>query len=55
MTTYNVSVNLNKLDRHWNAVDRGANGWAAGRDTRINPQTTQTVDLSGIDNHTVRT
>jgi hypothetical protein len=54
-TTYNVSVNLNKLDRHWNAlVDRGANGCIAGRDTRIIRKTTQTVDLSGIDNHTVR-
>ena len=39
----------------WNAlVDRGANGCIAGRDMRVIERTERTIDLSGIDDHTVR-
>ena len=39
----------------WNAlVDRGANGGIAGRDTRVLDWLDRKIDLSGIDDHTVR-
>ena len=53
-TTYRVSKHA---ERSWAAlIDRGANGGIAGRDTReVDPEATcKTIDLSGIDDHTVR-
>ena len=49
---YNVSVKLpTKL---WaSLIDRGANGGIAGTDTRVIQDTGRTIDLSGIDNHTI--
>ena len=39
----------------WNAlVDRGANGGIAARDTRVLDWLDRKIDLSGIDDHTVR-
>jgi len=35
-------------------VDRGANGGIAGRDTRVLETLDRSIDLSGIDDHTVR-
>ena len=35
-------------------VDRGANGCIAGNDMRVIAKTERTIDLSGIDDHTVR-
>jgi hypothetical protein len=39
----------------WGAlIDRGANGCIAGRDMKVIETTGKTIDLSGIDDHTVR-
>jgi hypothetical protein len=39
----------------WNAlIDRGANGCIAGREMKLIASTSKTIDLSGIDDHTVR-
>ena len=39
----------------WSAlIDRGANGCIAGRDMKVIEKTEKTIDLSGIDDHTVR-
>ena len=39
----------------WEAlIDRGANGCIAGRDMRVIEKTDRTIDLSGLDDHTVR-
>jgi Reverse transcriptase (RNA-dependent DNA polymerase) len=39
----------------WSAlIDRGANGCIAGKEMRLIASTTRTIDLSGIDDHTVR-
>ena len=35
-------------------INRGANGNIAGRDTRVIERTSKTIDLSGIDDHTVQ-
>jgi hypothetical protein len=35
-------------------IDRGANGSIAGRDMKVIRQTGQSIDLSGIDDHTIR-
>ena len=35
-------------------VDRGANGGIAGRDTRLIKKLDQTIDLTGVNDHTVR-
>ena len=49
---YNVNCKLR--DRQWaSLIDRGANGGIAGTDTRVMHRTGRTIDLSGIDNHTV--
>ena len=51
--TYRVSTK--ESQRQWAAlVDRGANGGIAGRDTRVIEPLEDWIDLSGIDNHTVR-
>ena len=40
----------------WSAlIDRGANGCIARRDMQVIARSEKTMDLSGIDNHTVRT
>jgi len=56
-----VSVNTSDLKVpkssrvQWAAlIDRGANGCIAGRDMKVISKTTRTIDLSGIDDHTVR-
>jgi hypothetical protein len=39
----------------WNAlIDRGANGTIAGTDMRVIDRTERTIDLCGLDDHTVR-
>ena len=39
----------------WNAlIDRGANGTIAGTDMRVIDWTERTIDLCGLDDHTVR-
>ena len=49
------SKRLNKPRFEWAAlIDRGANGSIAGRDMRVIERTSKTIDLSGIDDHTVR-
>jgi hypothetical protein len=35
-------------------IDRGANGCIAGQDMKVIEKTMRTIDLSGIDDHTVR-
>ena len=43
-----------RKSNHWRAlIDRGANGCIAGSDMRLVESTGQTIDLSGIDDHTV--
>ena len=52
---YRVSINNKELKRLWaSLIDRGANGSIAGKDTTIVNYLQDTIDLSGIDNHTVR-
>ena len=47
--------NYRKVSNHWRAlIDRGANGSIAGRDMKVIRQTGQSIDLSGIDDHTIR-
>ena len=51
--TYHVNNNR-ELPKGWTAlVDRGANGGIAGQDTRVLATMDRSIDLSGIDNHTV--
>jgi hypothetical protein len=58
--TDSISVNVNtrtlrtsRVD--WSAlIDRGANGSIAGSDMRVIARTDRSIDLSGIDDHTVR-
>ena len=39
----------------WEAlIDRGANGCIAGRDVRVIAKSDKTINLSGLDDHTVR-
>ncbi len=48
-------VNCKSTARLWaSLIDRGANGGIAGTDTRVVSTTGRTIDLSGIDDHTVR-
>ncbi len=50
-----ISINCRNLKNKEGAlVDRGANGGIAGKDTRVMDKTTRTIDLSGVDDHTVR-
>ena len=50
-----MSINSKQLKKkEGGLVDRGANGGIAGRDTRVLHETTRTIDLSGVDDHTVR-
>jgi hypothetical protein len=53
-----VSVNTRTLRTspvNWSAlIDRGANGSIARRDMRVIARTDRSIDLSGIDDHTVR-
>ena len=43
------------IGKGWNSlVDRGANGGIAGRETRVMDWSDRKIDLSGIDDHTVR-
>ena len=56
-TNTNITYRVNNREhrRAWAAlVDRGANGGIAGRDTRVIDTMERTIDLSGIDDHTVR-
>ena len=54
-TRLKISVNDHALKKKEGAlIDRGANGGIAGRDTRVMDKTTRTIDLSGVDDHTVR-
>jgi hypothetical protein len=52
------NINLKRLDSSrvdWAAlIDRGANGCIAGMDMKVIERTQNTIDLSGIDDHTVR-
>jgi hypothetical protein len=52
----NVNIRQLKTPHHdWSAlIDRGANGCIAGRDMKVIETTMRTIDLSGIDDHTVR-
>ncbi len=57
--TYNVNVTTMKAHptntkRLRSLVDRGANGGIAGREMRVISWTDRYVDLSGIDDHTLR-
>jgi hypothetical protein len=56
--SYQLSVHSQHLktsDHQWAAlIDRGANGCIAGRDMKVIETTDRTIDLSGIDDHTVR-
>jgi len=46
---------LNDPSLKWAAlIDRGANGCIAGQDMKVIERTIKTIDLSGIDDHTVR-
>jgi len=48
-------ANCSKNRSHWKAlVDRGANGCIAGGDMRVIEMSENTIDLSGIDDHTIR-
>lgn len=53
-----ISINTSALRSSridWNAlIDRGANGSIAGRDMKVISRTARTINLSGIDDHTVR-
>ena len=53
-----VSINTGNLRASrvgWSAlIDRGANGSIAGSDMKVISRTEKTIDLSGIDDHTVR-
>ena len=56
-----ISVNSSQLKAPknsritWSAlIDRGANGCIAGNDMKVISKTMRTIDLSGIDDHTVR-
>jgi hypothetical protein len=52
----NVNTRQLKTPHHdWSAlIDRGANGCIAGREMKVIETTMRTIDLSGIDDHTVR-
>ena len=51
----NYHINCRQTRRLWaSLIDRGANGGIAGTDTRVIDTTSRTIDLSGIDDHTVR-
>jgi hypothetical protein len=56
--SYPISVNSRNLrapHHDWAAlIDRGANGCIAGRDMKVIKTTIRTIDLSDIDDHTVR-
>ena len=50
-----LRVSRSSVHIGWHAlVDRGANGCIARRDTRIIERTSKSIDLSGIDDHTIR-
>ena len=52
---YRVRAHISKLHRLWRAlVDRGANGTIIGRDMRVITTSEETINLSGVDDHTVR-
>jgi hypothetical protein len=57
-STGHLDVNTRQLKtphHNWSAlIDCGANGCIAGRDMKVIESTMRTIDLSGIDNHTVR-
>ena len=54
----NWNINARRLSPSRDAwgvlIDRGANGCIAGRDMKVIESTGRTIDLSGIDDHTVR-
>ena len=56
--SYQLSVHSRHLktsNHEWAAlIDRGANGCIAGWDMKVIETTDRTIDLSGIDDHTVR-
>ena len=50
-----IKVACATSSNQWTAlVDRGANGCIAGGDMRVMETTSATIDLSGIDDHTIR-
>jgi len=53
-----LEANATKQYQDWTSwatlIDRGANGSIAGRDMRVVERTMKTIDLSGIDDHTVK-
>jgi hypothetical protein len=58
-TSRNKTVSFQKIKNasivRWNAlIDRGANGSIAGTDMKVIERSDRTIDLSGLDDHTVR-
>ena len=52
---YRITINLRDVIRLWGAmVDRGANGCIIGKDMSVIERIDLTIDLSGLDDHTVR-
>ena len=52
--TRNCNVSVKLSSRLWaSLIDSGANGGIAGADTRVIEDTGRTIDLSGINNHTI--
>ena len=55
MTPYTISVYARKLRKTWQALlDRGANGIIVGNDMRLISKLGGSVNLNGLDDHTVR-
>ena len=54
ITEANVTKHYQDWTKWATLIDRGANGSIAGRDMRVIEKTMKTIDLSGIDDHTVK-
>ena len=52
--TYDVNTKSLRNVRPGILVDRGANGCIAGRDASVVTRTDRFIDLTGVDDHTVR-
>ena len=53
--TFDINQRRLQGSQEWGAlIDRGANGSIAGRDMKVIETTDRTIDLNGIDDHTVR-
>ena len=50
----NERIRRNYKSLWWGLVDRGANGGIAGSDSRVIQRTGRYINLSGVDDHTVR-